>query len=91
MQIRIFCTKIQFFDEGLTQNVPLKMCQKISQKCLTQNVSKMSQKCLTQNVSKNVSIKTSQKMSHSIYRKKRLIQNVSLKMSSYQEVKFCQN
>ena len=56
------------------------------------NVSlKMSQKCLTQNVSKNVSIKTSQKMSHSIYRKKRLIQNVSLKMSSYQEVKFCQN
>ena len=79
MQIRIFCTKIQFFDEGLTQNVPLKMCQKISQKCLTQNVSK------------NVSIKTSQKMSHSIYRKKRLTQNVSLKMSSYQEVKFCQN
>ena len=87
MQIRIFCTKIQFFDEGLTQNVPLKMCQKISQKCLTQNVSKMSHsKCL-----KNVSIKTSQKMSHSIYRKKRLTQNVSLKMSSYQEVKFCQN
>ena len=75
MQIRIFCTKIQFFDEGLTQNVPLKMCQKISQKCLTQNVSlKMSQskrrkKCLTQFT----------------------VKNVSLKMSSCQEVKFCQN